>query len=134
MAYFVPYVDETGFHYPTYNDIMEDYIDKMQTIYGTGIYLGNDSMDYEFISVQARKIFDTYQACEIAYNAHSPKTSVGNGLDWVVAINGLTRHKPTHSVADLILTGTPNTLIENGIVADTQGIFWDLPEQSIIDS
>jgi len=132
MAYFAPYVDETGFHYPTYNDILEDYIDKMQTIYGTGIYLGADSMDYQFVSVQARKVFDSYQACEIAYNAHSPKTSIGNGLDWVVAINGLTRHKPTHSVADLMLTGTPHTIVENGIVADAQGILWDLPEQSII--
>ena len=24
MAYFAPYIDETGFHYPTYQDIVDD--------------------------------------------------------------------------------------------------------------
>lgn len=132
MAYFAPYVDETGFHYPPYNDILEDYINDMQTIYGTGIYLGSDSMDYQFLAIQARKLYDAYQACEIAYNAHSPKTSIGTGLDWVVAINGLARKRPTRSIVTLTLTGTAHTVIESGIVADAQGIMWDLPEQVII--
>ena len=35
MAYFKPYIDETGYHYPTCNDILEYLIDRMQTIYGS---------------------------------------------------------------------------------------------------
>ena len=132
MAYFTPYVDETGFHYPTYNDILEDLINEMQNIYGSGIYLGNDSQDYQMLSIYARKQYDAYQACEIAYNAHSPKTSIGTGLDWVVAINGISRKHPTRSVVTLTVSGTPNTVINSGIVADSQGIMWDLPDQTII--
>ena len=37
MSYFKPYIDATGYHYPTYNEILEALIDDMQTIYGAGV-------------------------------------------------------------------------------------------------
>ena len=128
MSYFQPYVDESGYHYPTYNDILEQLIDDMQTIYGSGIYLGNDSQDYEMLSKIAEKIYDTYQTVELAYNAHSPVTAIGTGLDFLVAINGISRKRATKSVATLTLTGTAGTVIEGGVVADSNGIMWDLPD------
>ena len=102
MSYFAPYVDESGLHYPTYNDILEDLIEDMQTIYGSGIYLGSDSQDYQMLSKFAEKIYDTYQAMEIAYNAHSPVTAIGTGLDYIVAINGIKRKTGTNSTATYI--------------------------------
>lgn len=132
MSYFAPYVDETGYHYPTYNDILEDLVNDMQTIYGNGIYLGNDSQDYQMLSKFAEKIFDTYQTVELAYNAHSPVSAIGTGLDYIVAINGIARKQATKSVAVLTLTGTSGTAIENGVVADTNGNMWDLPESVTI--
>lgn len=132
MSYFKPYVDETGLHYPTYNDILEDMIEDAQSIYGSGIYLGTDSPDYQFMSKQAEKIYDTYQALEIAYNAHSPVTAIGTGLDYIVAINGIARKVSTSSTATLTITGTAGTTIENGQVSDDNGILWDLPEVVII--
>ena len=128
MSYFKPYIDETGYHYPTYNDIIEQLVDDMQTIYGSGIYLGNDSQDYEMLSKIAEKIYDTYQAVELAYNSHSPVTAIGTGLDCVVAINGIARKQATKSIVTLTLTGTAGTIIENGLVADANGIMWELPE------
>lgn len=133
MSYFAPYIDGSGYHYPTYNDILAQLIDDMQTIYGSGIYLGVDSQDYEMLSKIAEKIYDTYQTIEMAYNAHSPVTSIGVGLDYVVAINGIARKQATKSIATLTLTGTPGTIIENGVVADINGIMWDLPESVQLD-
>lgn len=132
MSYFTPYVDEAGYHYPTYNEILEELIDDMQTIYGSGIYLGSDSQDYEMLSKIAEKIFDTYQTVELAYNAHSPASAIGTGLDYIVAVNGIARKLATKSVAVLTLTGNEGTTIENGSVADTNGNMWDLPETVII--
>lgn len=43
MTYFKPYVDSTGLHIPTYNDILEDMIAAMKQIYGDDIYLDNSS-------------------------------------------------------------------------------------------
>ena len=128
MSYFKPYIDESGYHYPTYNDILGQLIDDMQTIYGAGIYLGVDSQDYEMLSKIAEKMADTYQTIALAYHAHSPVTAIGATLDYVVAINGIARKQATKSVATLLLTGTAGTVVENGVVADSNGIMWDLPE------
>ncbi len=134
MSYFIPYVDESGFHYPTYNDILEDLIDKVQEIYGGGLYLGNDSQDYELLSIFAEKVFDVYQTAEVAYNSHSPTTALGTALDYIVAINGLTRKQATKSTVELTLVGEPYTAINNGAVADALGYLWDLPETVTLDS
>ena len=134
MSYFKPYVDDTGFHYPTYNDILGDLIERMQAIFGPGTYLGNDSQDYEMLSVFAEKIFDVYQAAETAYNSHSPVTALGTALDCIVAINGLTRKQATKSTVELSLVGAPYTAINNGAVADSLGYMWDLPESVTLDS
>lgn len=126
--YFAPYVDETGLHYPTYNEVLTSLVEDMRSIYGDDIYLGSDSQDYELLSKFAEKIYDTYQAMEIAYNAHSPAKAIGNGLDYIVALNGITRKQGTRSVAMVNITGTAGTTINNGKIADTYGVLWDLPE------
>lgn len=84
MAYFKPYIDGTGYHYPTYNDIRDDMMDRFRQIYGQDIYLGNDSQDYQMISIFALKIYDTFQAVELDYNNRSPKTAIGTALDALV--------------------------------------------------
>ena len=133
MAYFKPYIDESGYHYPTYNEILEQLVDDMQTIYGSGIYLGSDSQDYELLSVLAEKIYDTYQTGEIAYHSHSPASSAGAGLDYIVAVNGIARKQATKSTARVILTGAPRTAISGGVIADASGHLWDLPPTVVLD-
>lgn len=132
MSYFKPYIDSSGYHYPTYNDILEDLVNDMQTIYGSGIYLGNDSQDYQMLSKIAEKIYDTYQTCEIVYHSYSPATAMGVGLDYVVAINGIARKQGTRSTVVVTLTGAAGTTINSGIVADTDGHIWDLPASVVI--
>ena len=39
MSYFAPYVDGSGLHMPTYQDILDDMIASMKKIYGSDIYL-----------------------------------------------------------------------------------------------
>ena len=64
MSYFTPYIDDSGLHMPTYNDILADIIASMKAIYGNDIYLEADSADYQFISILALKIHDSYQAVQ----------------------------------------------------------------------
>ena len=132
MSYFKPYIDESGFHYPTYNEILEQLVDDMQTIFGSGIYLGSDSQDYQMLSKFAEKIYDSYQTCEIVYLSRSPVTSIGAGLDYIVAINGIARKQGTKSTVTVTLEGTAGTVIYDGAVADTNGHVWDLPATVII--
>ena len=57
MAYYAPYIDTTGIHVPTYEDIRDDLIASMKQIFGQDIYLADDSQDYQQICIFAKKIF-----------------------------------------------------------------------------
>ena len=85
------------------------------------------------ISAFALKTYDTMQMLQIVYNNQSTKTAVGTGLSSRVKLNGLRRKTATYSTCVLTLTGTPGTTIPAGIVEDTQGRKWRLPENTRFD-
>lgn len=132
MTYVKPYVDSAGLHIPTYNDILEDMISSMKQIYGEDIYLGNDSADYQLLSIFALKQADTLQALAYAYNARSPQTAIGTSLDAVVKLNGIKRKAAGHSSCQIKVSGTPFTQINSGVVKDKAGLSWDLPTSVVI--
>lgn len=134
MTYFKPYVDSTGLHIPTYEDILEDMIAAMKEIYGDDIYLDNSSPDYQLLSIFALKQSDTLQAMAYAYNARSPETAIGASLDSVVKLNGIKRKAASSSTCQVKITGTPFTQILDGAVKDRAGLVWDLPSSVVIDS
>ncbi|MCM3141650.1 hypothetical protein [Brevibacillus sp. MER 51] len=134
MAYFAPYIDETGYHMPSYTDIRDDLISQAKQIFGQDIYLGNDSQDYQFISVFANKLYDSYLTCQAVYNSRGPATAIGTGLDVVVGINGIKRLKDSYSNVPVILKGTPGTIIKDGIISDNVGNRWSLPSSVTIGS
>ena len=132
MAYFAPYIDDDGLHIPTYQDIKDDLVTEAKKIFGEDIYLENDSMDYEYISAIALKMYDTLNSIVYAYNSRSPVTAIGSGLDTVVKINGLKRKSASYSTCVVTLTGTPQTVIKSGVVQDISGNNWNLPSNITI--
>lgn len=132
MAYFAPYIDASGLNIPGYTDIVDDLVSEAKRIFGDDIYLENDSMDYEYISVIALKMYDTLLSVMYAYNSRSPATAVGSGLDTVVKINGLKRKSASYSTCVVTITGTPQTVIKAGEVQDIAGNNWKLPENITI--
>ena len=132
MTYFKPYVDASGFHYPSYDDIKQELIGEMKRIYGQDLYLENDSQDYQMISAFALKIYDTYQAIELDYNNRSTKTAIGTALDALVKNNGITRKKASYSTVQLTITGDPGTGIIGGLVKDTAGNTWAINDYYLI--
>lgn len=132
MSYFSPYIDKSGLHVPTYADILEDMIATMKTIYGDDIYLGNDSADYQFLSIFALKTADTLQAVKQAYNSRSPSTAIGAALDSIVKLNGISRKGAGYSTCQVTLSGTAYTEIKNGSAKDQNGVVWNLPASVVI--
>lgn len=132
MAYLAPYIDETGLHVPTYNDIRDQLINKFKGIYGQDIYLENDSQDYQMISAFALMLYDTNNLLVAIYNNRGPQTAVGSGLDGVVKLNGIQRKPASYSTCPLTVSGVVGTRIENGIAQDENGERWLLPDEVII--
>jgi uncharacterized phage protein gp47/JayE len=127
MPYFQPFIDGEGLHIPTYQDIEDHLVAQARSIFGQNIYLENDSQDFQDIAARAKVIYDTMLTAQLAYNARSPKTGIGVGLDGVVACNGIKRKAGSKSIATVTLTGTAFTVINNGVVRDINGNLWDLP-------
>lgn len=127
MAYFAPFIDETGIHVPTYEDIRDELISQMKTIFGTDIYIAEDTQDYQQISIFAKKIFDTNSLAVLAYNNRTPITAIGVGLDNICALAGIKRKPATYSTVQLTITGTPGTVITNGSASDGEHN-WILPD------
>lgn len=127
MAYSAPTVTETGLHIPTFQDILDDLVSQAQALFGPGIYLGNDSSDYQILAVFARNIYDAMMTGQLIYNNRSPVTAIGLGLDTIIKMNGLKRKASSYSTCVVTLTGTAGTVISNGVVQDINGVKWDLP-------
>jgi len=126
-AYFSPYVDEAGLHLPTYNDILEKRISDAKSIFGQDIYLGNDSADYQSISVESLALSEAMQAIQYAYNQMSPATAIGAGLSSIVQYNGIIKKAASYSTCEVELVGTSATTIIDGVVQDIAGNKWNLP-------
>lgn len=118
MAYFAPYIDQSGLHMPSYLDIRDDLIAEMKSIYGDDVYLGDDSQDYQLISAFASKMNDCVAFLEMVYNSYNVKTAVGTTLDNAVKLNGIERKAASYSTVELSITGTIGTIIRNGVVSD----------------
>lgn len=128
MAYFAPYIDASGLHIPTYQDIMDYLEEQVRLIFGNDIYLGDDAQDYQLLSVFAAKLYDVMQLAELNYNNRSPATASGAALDTLVAINGIQRQPATASTATVTLTGTSGAVISGGAVQQVStGYLWSLP-------
>ena len=132
MAYFTPYIDNSGIHVPSYQDIIDYYVAKAKEIFGSDIYLGEDSQDYQMLAIVARASAASLQAAVDSYNARDPDTAFDDTLDGLVSINGIERKPSTYSTVNLNLTGIPYTLIKGGVVQSVSGDKWNLPSEVVL--
>lgn len=135
MAYTPPTVGISGLSLPLYPDILANLISQYQGLYGSTVYLGTDSADYQDIAVRALSYNDVNELLQAIYFSISPLTATGTSLDLIGGqIIGITRKVATFSTVILTLTGTPGTVITNGIAQDTSGNRWVLPSSVTIGS
>jgi hypothetical protein len=125
-------ITAAGLSVPLFSDIQTSLLDSYQAVYGSTVYLGNDSADYQWISSIALKLNDAMALCQLAYAARSPLTAVGADLDSIVKLNGIARLPSSSSTAVLTLSGLSGTVINNAIVADVNGVLWSLPSVVVI--
>lgn len=127
MPYLAPYIGSAGLVLPSYADILAYLITNYQSIFGSDVYLGNDSQDYQWISVVALIASDTMKTLQLDYNNRSPLTAIQTALDSLMKINGISRKAASFSTCDVTINGYAGTIILNGVVGDSAGYKWNLP-------
>ncbi len=121
------YIDETGYHYPDYQNVLKWYQEQYKSIFGADVYLGADSQDGQLLTLFATASYDVMSLGSTLFNSFSPQFSQGIQLSKNVKINGITRLEATLSTVDLKIIGTSGTVITNGKVEDVAGDKWLLP-------
>jgi uncharacterized phage protein gp47/JayE len=134
MAYSPPTVNAYGLSVPQYTDILTWLINQFQSIYGVASYLANDSADFQDIAVRALQAFDTGQALQAVYLGFNPQTATGASLDMLGRLIGTARESSSYSSALITITGTPGTVISNGVVRDVNSYYWTLATPITIGS
>jgi uncharacterized phage protein gp47/JayE len=126
-TYIPPIIGPAGLTVPSYNAIRDYLLGQFKSIYGQNVYLGNDSSDYQFISILALAMYDLLQVGVMDYNNRSPVSAIGAALDSLVKINGLMRKVASFSTCTVTLAGVSGTVVNGGVVIDVNGVKWNLP-------
>ena len=91
MAYFPPYINETGIHMPTYEDRLEDLCSAYRSIFGQEAELTPAVPDYQLLSVFAKALDDTSALVLAGYNSRNPAYASGQALDLLLPQYGIVR-------------------------------------------
>jgi uncharacterized phage protein gp47/JayE len=125
-------IDANGIHKPSFSDCLEYFQGLFRSIYGSDIYIDNDSQDGQLIGVLALALDDANTMTVAAYNSFSPSTAQGVGLSSNVKLNGIKRQIPSRSTVDVIVIGVAGTIIAEGsAISDGNQNLWTLPETVI---
>lgn len=125
-------VDASGISAPDYQTILDTLTAIFHQIYGEDAYLDADSKDGQMLAIYALGIHDANNAAIAVYNSFSPATGRGRALESNVKINGIAKSPASRSTVDVVITGQVGTLIANGIVRDSSGNSWSLPQSVVI--
>ena len=127
LATLGPTITAAGISIPSYADIYASLQASSQGIYGSDEYISPDSQDGQMLAVFAKAYNDQNNAIVATYQSFSPSYAQGAMLSSLVRINGLTRDVATNSSVVVTVTGTVGTVINAGVVKDTQNNLWNLP-------
>jgi uncharacterized phage protein gp47/JayE len=134
MSYFAPYIDSTGFHVPSYDDINTYLWNQNVSIYGQSVVNDISTTDLQSIAIYALLANDCMQLAQAIFNGMSPMTAIGVQQDSLYKLNGIARLPATPSTATLTVTGTPFFQMTNRVAQDANGNLWDLPTSFVIPS
>lgn len=134
MAYEAVKFTDTGLQVPSYDDILEYYVQGMREIFGNTVYLSPEGPDYQQLTLLAKAASDAHEALKIMWSSQDVDSAEGVALDILGNRVGLTRNTNSRSQCQAEITGTLGATIVSGIAASTDGTLWTLPSTVTLDT
>lgn len=125
-------ITAAGASAPSYADILTSLTASFQSIFGSDALLTPDTQEGQWLAIVALAIHDENQTGIALYNSFSPMFAQGVQLSNLVKINGIARQVATNSTATVSIGGVAGTVIDNGVVQDTNKNLWNLPAEVVI--
>lgn len=105
---------ELGFERPTYDEILENQINRAKELFGDTIDTSELTALGKFIRINVADLDTLYQTLEGVYYARFPNTANGVSLDRLCPFAGITRNAATYARHQVTLKGTAGATIEAG--------------------
>lgn len=131
VPYAAPSIGAAGLTLPQYNSILSYVTSAYQSNYGSTVALDISQADFQQMSVFSLLMNDAMSLGQLVYNQRSPATAVGSGLDSIFKLNGGVRQGASNSSVVLMLSGNPGAVIINGLVQDTNLIYWAISQTTV---
>ncbi len=125
---------DLGFERPTYDEILENQINRAKTLFGDTIDTSELTALGKYIRINVADIDTLYQTLEGVYYARFPNTASGVSLDRLCPFAGITRNAATYARHQVTLTGTEGAEIEAGfeVSNENQSVVFHLIDDYMI--
>ena len=120
-----PIFTQEGIQVQTFQEIYDELAAGYRSIYGEDINLDPDSPDGQRVAIEAQLVLDSQSFGALEYNQRDPDFALGQSLNSIIKLSGITRRPATRSQVDVsIVTDRPLTLPEDYAVEDDIGQVW----------
>jgi len=121
----LPKFTPDGIQVQTFQEIYDELAAGYRAIYGEDINLDPDSPDGQRVAIEAQLVLDAQSFGALEYNQRDPDFALGQSLNSIIKLSGITRRPATRSQVDVsIVTDRPLTLPEDYAVEDDLGQAW----------
>ena len=121
----LPRFTPDGIQVQTFQEIYDELAAGYRAIYGEDINLDPDSPDGQRVAIETQLVLDAQSFGALEYNQRDPDFALGQSLNSIVKLSGITRRPATRSQVDVsIVTDRPLTLPEDYAVEDDLGQSW----------
>ena len=114
-----------GIQVQTFQEIYDELAAGYRVIYGEDINLEPNSPDGQRVAIEAQLVLDSQSFGALEYNQRDPDFALGQSLNSIIKLSGITRRPTTRSQVDVtVVTDRPLTLPVDYTVEDDLGQSW----------
>ena len=114
-----------GIQVQTFQEIYDELAAGYRAIYGEDINLDPDSPDGQRVAIEAQLVLDAQSFGALEYNQRDPDFALGQSLNSIIKLSGISRRPATRSQVDVVVTtDRPLTLPPDYAVEDDLGQAW----------
>jgi uncharacterized phage protein gp47/JayE len=121
----LPRFTPDGIQVQTFQEIYDELAAGYRAIYGEDINLDPDSPDGQRVAIETQLVLDAQSFGALEYNQRDPDFALGQSLNSIIKLAGISRRPATRSQVDVVVTtDRPLTLPPDYAVEDDLGQAW----------
>ena len=129
----MPLTDK-GFERLTYDEILENLINKAKELFGDDIDTSDGSTLGKILRLFCSDSAENQELAELVYLSAFPMSARGVSLDRLVPLVGITRNPATYSLQQITIIGTADTVVSMGFLVASGDIVFHTLEAVTIGS